>query len=289
MNIDISEIDNYCMICNHETKKIFNTDVLNKYKVDYFQCPSCDFIQTEKPYWLDEAYSEAITKLDIGIIYRNIHFSNKITHFFNNNLFSSDGIYLDYGGGYGIFVRMMRDKGFNFYRQDIFCNNLFAKHFDISDLSNDAKFNLLTAFEVFEHLENPLDEIQNMLLLADTIIFSTLLLPFHNVNPQNWWYFIPETGQHLSLFSLKSLKYLSKKFNLHLYSNEKDLHIFSKNKLNYNPFEKANKSFFTRIKHKLFNSDKFKLLNSKKYINPTSLLSSDFDFVKNKLNNEIIT
>ena len=74
MNINISDIDNYCLICNHEIKKIFNTDVLNKYKVDYFQCLNCNFIQTEKPYWLDEAYSDAITKLDIGIIYRNINF-----------------------------------------------------------------------------------------------------------------------------------------------------------------------------------------------------------------------
>ena len=31
MNINISDIDNYCLICNHEIKKIFNTDVLNKY------------------------------------------------------------------------------------------------------------------------------------------------------------------------------------------------------------------------------------------------------------------
>ena len=289
MNINISDIDNYCLICNHEIKKIFNTDVLNKYKVDYFQCLNCNFIQTEKPYWLDEAYSDAITKLDIGIIYRNINFSNKITQFFKNNLFSSDGIYLDYGGGYGIFVRMMRDKGFNFYRQDVFCNNLFAKHFDITDLSNDTKFNLLTAFEVFEHLENPLDEIHKMLLLADTIIFSTLLLPNHNVKPDNWWYFIPETGQHISLFSLKSLEFITQKLNLYLYSNGQDLHIFSKNKLNYNPFEKVKKSFFTRIKHKLLKSDKFNLLNSKKHINSTSLLSSDFDFVKNKLNNNLIT
>jgi hypothetical protein len=136
LHSDIFELQNYTLYAPKKNiyslisfqKKIFNTDVLNKYKVDYFQCLNCNFIQTEKPYWLDEAYSDAITKLDIGIIYRNINFSNTITQFFKNNLFSSDGIYLDYGGGYGIFVRMMRDKGFNFYRQDVFCNNLFAKN-----------------------------------------------------------------------------------------------------------------------------------------------------------------
>jgi hypothetical protein len=54
---------------------------------------------------------------------------------------------------------MMRDKGFNFYLHDTFCNNLFAKHFDISDLPNYNSFDLLTAFEVFEYLENPIDEL----------------------------------------------------------------------------------------------------------------------------------
>ena len=55
-----------------------------------------------------------------------------------------------------MFVRIMRDKGFNFYRQDIHCQNLFAKHFDISNIKITEKFDLLTAIEVFEHLEDPM-------------------------------------------------------------------------------------------------------------------------------------
>ena len=220
-----------CKICKHNITHLFNSCVLNKYNVDYFKCYQCGFIQTENPYWLEEAYSDPITKLDIGLIYRNLNFSNKIENYFKKNIFSSNGIYLDFGGGYGIFVRMMRDKGFNFYRHDTFCNNLFAKHFDISDLPINYKFDLLTAFEVFEHLENPIDELEKMLLLSDTIIFSTLLQPNDSVNPENWWYFIPETGQHISLFSLKTLEIISDKLNLYFYSNNNELHIFSKIKL----------------------------------------------------------
>jgi 2-polyprenyl-3-methyl-5-hydroxy-6-metoxy-1,4-benzoquinol methylase len=175
---------------------------------------------------------------------------------------------------------MMRDKGYNFYRHDIFCKNLFANHFDISDLPDNNKFDILTAFEVFEHLENPIDELKKMLLLSDTIFFSTVLLPNTNVNPENWWYFIPETGQHISLFSLKTLEVISDNLNLYFYSNEKDLHIFSKNKLINNPFILKKLSVFQKIKNKL--------LKKKNFVNKKSLLDSDFNFVRNKLKNETI-
>jgi hypothetical protein len=175
---------------------------------------------------------------------------------------------------------MMRDKGFNFYRHDTFCNNLFAKHFDISDLPNNNSFDLLTAFEVFEHLENPIDELKKMLLLSDTIIFSTLLLPNDSVNPSNWWYFIPETGQHISFFSLKTLEFISDNLNLYFYSNKNDLHIFSKNKLKDNPFLSKKITFFEKIKNKISKNNND--------VNTLSLLNSDFDFTRNKLKNEII-
>lgn len=269
-----------CKICNHSITFIFSSYILNKYKVDYFKCLQCGFIQTENPYWLEEAYSDPITKLDIGLIYRNLNYSNKVEKYLKKNIFFSNGIYLDFGGGFGIFVRMMRDKGFNFYRHDIYCKNLFAKHFDISDLPNNTKFDLLTAFEVFEHLENPIDELEKMLLLSDTIIFSTLLLPNDSVNPENWWYFIPETGQHISLFSLKTLEFISATLNLYFYSNKNDLHIFSKNKLDDNPFYSKKVTLFEKIKNKLIKKN----IN----VNKLSLLHSDFDFIRNKLKNEII-
>ena len=66
-----------------------------------------------------------------------------------------------------------------------------------------------------------------MLLLSNTIIFSTLLLPNDSVNPSKWWYFIPETGQNISFF-LKTLEFISDNLNLYFYSNKNDFHIFSK-------------------------------------------------------------
>ena len=66
-----------CKICDNNTNPIFKTKVLNKYDVEYFKCTQCSFIQTEKPYWLDESYSNAITQLDIGLANRNYDLAKK--------------------------------------------------------------------------------------------------------------------------------------------------------------------------------------------------------------------
>jgi hypothetical protein len=97
--------------------------MLGKYEAKYYQCSDCQFIQTEEPFWLEEAYKDAITKLDIGLVYRNENITPIISTIIQL-LFSKSKRFIDYGGGYGLFVRMMRDRGFDFYRQDIYCENL---------------------------------------------------------------------------------------------------------------------------------------------------------------------
>ncbi|MGL5508702.1 MAG: hypothetical protein ACRDB1_03735, partial [Microcoleaceae cyanobacterium] len=61
-----------CHICQSESPWFFQTKVLNKYDVNYWQCNYCQFVQTDSPYWLDEVYSRAITRSDDGLIFRNL-------------------------------------------------------------------------------------------------------------------------------------------------------------------------------------------------------------------------
>ncbi len=266
---------NKCKICFEETNYLFSSLILVKYNVKYFHCPNCKFIQTEEPYWLPEAYSKAIAKLDIGLISRNQTYAEILENYFLKNLITSDGIYIDYGGGYGMFVRMMRDKGFNFFRQDIYCENLFAEHFDVSDIDASTTFNLLTAFEVFEHLENPLKEIRQMLSYSDCILFSTLLQPEIITKAESWWYLVPETGQHIALYHHQTLLVIAKKLRLHLYTNKQNLHILSKVPLVLNPFTENKQT----LKDKFYNLFYSKIQLQKK----ESLLQKDFESIKNKI------
>lgn len=268
-----------CKICNSISSEVFKAKVLNKYIVSYLQCSNCNFIQTEIPFWLSEAYQSAITDLDIGLIYRNINFSNVVESILLKNNIDSRGKYIDYGGGYGIFVRLMRDKGFDYYRQDIHCQNLFARYFDITDINNYGTFDLLTAFEVFEHLEFPEKDLEIMLSFSDNILFSTELLPENKPMPDNWWYFTPETGQHISFYTLKSLQLLGEKYNLHFYSNSSSMHMFTKNKLAFDPFQQSEK------RGKLDRIISF-LRPPKPLLKKESLLMKDFDFIRLQLNSK---
>lgn len=218
-----------CKICSSDSELAFTHKVLSKYDVKYFKCPNCEYLFTEKPYWLDEAYKSPINLSDTGILERNIYFSQAVSIliFF---YFDSSKKFLDYAGGYGIFTRLMRDIGFDFYWHDDYTQNLLARGFEMKD----EQYELITAFEVFEHFENPIEEIEKMLRKSDNIIFSTLLLP-EQIPDENWWYYGFEHGQHISFYSKKTFESIAKILGIK-YSYFDQLHLLSKNKkINLSP------------------------------------------------------
>lgn len=216
-----------CNICSTETSSFAKSTILNKYEIAYFKCNNCGFIQTEEPYWLNEAYSEPINCSDCGLVSRNLMLA-KIAKTIIFAFFETDEKFLDYGGGYGLFVRLMRDSGFDFYRYDKHCENLFAREFEV-DLNN--RYELLTAFEVFEHLSNPIDEIHEMLSFCQNILFTTELLPVTTPKPGEWWYYGLDHGQHISFYTYKSLSVIAEKFSLNLYSDGKSIHLLTSKKI----------------------------------------------------------
>lgn len=219
-----------CKICGGKTKVKFEAMVLNKYEGKYLICDKCGYLFAGDPYWLEEAYKSAINISDTGIMSRNIHFSRMVSvliYFF----FDKNGMFVDYAGGYGIFTRLMRDIGLDFYWQDPYCENLLARGFEYDSLSKE-NINLITAFEVFEHLSNPLDEIDKMLKISNNIVFSTVLLPPQIPEPGEWWYYGLDHGQHVSFYSPRTLRAIADKFGLNFYSY-KEIHLFTKKKLNY--------------------------------------------------------
>jgi hypothetical protein len=217
-------------------------------------------VQTESPYWLEEAYSSVINESDIGLVGRNLKLA-QLTQSVITSFFEARGRFVDYGGGYGLFVRLMRDRGLQFYRYDPLCKNIFANTFDVN-LSDVEGFELVTAFEVFEHLTKPLDEIQKILRFAPSILFSTVLLPPDQPKPQEWWYYGLDHGQHVSIYSRKSLEIISERFGLKLYSNGRSYHLLT------------NKSI-SPMKFRLAISNKYsKMLN--RFVRYKSLLPQDY-------------
>lgn len=220
-------------ITGGQTQLLFTKKVLHKYEVKYYQCVETGFIQTEEPYWLSEAYNNVITSLDVGLVQRNLNFAQQVSSIILAN-FNDKETFLDYGAGFGLFVRLMRDRGFQFFWNDLYAQNILALGFSASDLKRQHQFELITAFEVFEHLVDPIQTMKDMLLRSKHILFSTELVPPQN-DIESWWYILPETGQHVSFYSLKSLQYLADYFGLNLYSNNKDFHLLTEKSFKHNP------------------------------------------------------
>lgn len=220
-----------CNICDCSMVFFAHNRILNKYNINYFQCNNCGFVQTEEPFWLNEAYSSAILNSDVGMIERNMLFRKivmGIISFCFKTRTSSQ--YLDYGGGYGVFVRMMRDLGFDFYWYDKYCEGIFVSAFMIADMNK--KYDIATSFELFEHFSDPVCEVAEIFKHTDNIIFSTVLLPPSNPKPGEWWYYGLDGGQHISFYTKKSLQHLAKKFGK-FYLGVNDIHIFSNFKIPY--------------------------------------------------------
>ena len=272
-----------CKLCGSESNYIFSKKILGKYDARYFQCKNCGFIQVQSPLWLNEAYADAISSLDTGLVSRNLYVSPVVGKLIAE-YFDPNKKFIDYGGGYGLFVRLMRDKGFDFYRQDKYCQNLFAQYFDITDLQdNTKKFELLTAFELFEHLEDPIAEVKNMLVFSDSILFSTELQPNNIKDHEDWWYFSPESGQHISFYTKKSLEALAEKLGLTLYTDNRALHLLTKKKFQKSPLLAGSYDIIYRIRRKLsaLLSPSSGLQNKNE-----SLTQKDNQFIKAKLKHD---
>lgn len=214
-----------CSICDSATVLFGEAIVLGRHKAVFVRCSRCGTIAIENPHWLQEAYSQAITGSDLGLVARNLDLS-RIVRVLIRLFFNPAGRFLDYAGGYGLLVRLMRDAGFDFYWHDPYCSNLFASHFSQSTAGN-GTFELVTAFEMLEHLEQPLQIVEQMLTLSGSILFTTLLLPEAAPKPADWWYYGLEHGQHLTFYTRRSLEMLAERVGRRFYTNGSNLHLIT--------------------------------------------------------------
>ena len=222
---------NECKICGQLSNYAFNAEILSKYTINYYQCPNCEFVQTESPFWLQEAYDSPMNFTDTGIMVRNQRFS-RITASLIVLFFDTKAKFLDFAGGYGIFSRIMRDMGFDFYWDDPYTKNLLSRGFERSEQHS---YQAVTTFESFEHFLDPITEIENILSISDTIIFSTEPISFPLPTKDDWWYYAFEHGQHIAFYSPKTFQHIAQKLQLH-YFNIGNMHLLTKKKLGYGTF-----------------------------------------------------
>jgi hypothetical protein len=197
-----------CRLCGGDVKRVFNGQVLAKYNVGYEQCQRCGSLQTEPPYWLGEAYGQNLSSLDTGAGQRvldnfaAVHVLARVLGLRN---------LLDFGGGDGLMCRLLRDHGFNAFATDKHAKGGYAQGFGDPDF---ASPDLLTSFEVFEHMAAPALEIDELFTLRPKVLMLTTQM-YSDQGP-DWWYLAKESGQHVFFYSREAMKLIAEKYGYEL-------------------------------------------------------------------------
>lgn len=214
-----------CRVCAGSSRFVFSQRMLGN-EIRYFDCPACGYMQTEAPYWLDKAYTEAINEGDTGLLMRNQQNVGRVimTLLAFGKL---RGTVIDHAGGYGVLVRMLRDAGIDARWRDKYCQNLLAKGFE----AQGTGFDLLTAFEVIEHVVDPTAELSSMLADAPVVLLSTELITSHEPPPSDWWYLGLDHGQHIGFFRERTLAAIAAKLGCEYRSDGTSLHVFARDRI----------------------------------------------------------
>lgn len=259
-----------CLICDGQTSEHARAKVRQKYTATFLRCRDCGFIFIPDPTWLAEAYAEPINQSDTGYVSRNLWAREKVRHVIETSL-NPTGTFLDYAAGYGLFVRMMRDIGYDFRWSDLYCQNLFVRGFEAPQPLT-GSFEAATAFEVFEHLMYPREEMQKLSKVTSCLIFTTTIIPKPAPPLEDWWYYGLGHGQHLSFYTVKSLEAFARQFDYRLTTNGTDLHVFSRKALSakiLSPSTTLWQRFWRRLNRET---------------NRPSLTMTDHDFIVDLLN-----
>lgn len=219
------ESQELCAVCFGSTKFLFSYEVRGEHQASLHECLTCRFTYIANPHWLDDSFSSELNDLDIGSVDRCLVLADFVEVLIRS-LKSSKSRFLDWGGGYGLLSRIMRDRGLDFVSHDIYTRPLFV---ELSSNLNSETFELITMSEVALHLVNPVPVFTKIMESTDVLVFTAVIAP--TVIPNDWWYLMPDTGQHVAIYHEETLQALAMKLRVQVTSDGRFFHVLHRNSL----------------------------------------------------------
>jgi hypothetical protein len=227
-----------CRACDTPCEPFATALVLGHVDATYQRCPSCGLVMAVRPTWLPEAYSDAIAKLDIGLLDR-CQILSSVTAMVLKAERLRGGRFLDWAGGYGTLTRMMRDRGYDFVHTDPMATNIFAAGHEVLELprgdgvdaGDRGRYDLVTAFEVLEHLPDPVAALAPVAGVTDLLLTTTHLVPDPAPQPADWWYYTLDSGQHITFYTQESLAVLAERLGFDGVVTGSFVHLFHRGKV----------------------------------------------------------
>ena len=197
---------------------------LTGFAVYYHRCSQCEFLFTIAfDEWSPDGfrqliYNEQYVVVDPDFVeHRPTQNAKTVVETLRE--FRSSVRVLDYGGGTGLFAQRIREDGFSATTYDPFS--------EFTEMPKES-FNLITCFEVMEHVPVPEETVATMAALLEPegmILFTTQLQPAEiDLIRLQWWYAGPRNG-HISLYSAASLLMLFRRHGLRVGSLHNGAHV----------------------------------------------------------------
>lgn len=212
-----TQIHHCCPLCSNSKLKPLSTYAKNH----LLKCRVCGFVFSQIKY-----SQEVLQKLYWN--YSRTDYLSPITIKRYNELLDKFEKYrltnkiLDIGCGIGYFLEIAKNRGWEIYGSEYtdeairICKTKGITIVDDYSLYNN-QFDIISSFEVIEHYENPLDELNKHIncLRKDGIYYITTP-NFNSITRyllKSKWTNVITTPEHLSYFSPKSMQILFKKFS----------------------------------------------------------------------------
>jgi hypothetical protein len=210
-------------LCGANSAEKFRLTILDRFEVQYYECENCESLQTEEPYWLTEAYVQSnLAYTDVGAAQRVLSNCSFVALFARLMRLQTT---LDFAGGDGLLCRLLRDRGLDAYTIDKVSSPSYAQPF-VGNL--EKNYDLVTAFEVFEHFPNPRESLEQIFRCNPRFILAST--EAYAGSGPDWWYLAPSSGQHVFFYSKAALRWIAARFG-YCYYPINGRHLFTKSRV----------------------------------------------------------
>ena len=205
---------------------------LSGHPVYYARCGSCaytyapEFQKWSDQDFIDKIYNKDYLQVDpdyaMNRVVENAEMLNKFFGPYRQYI-----RHLDYGGGNGKLAALLKNAEWDSSSYDPFPRN-------DSDITSLGQFNLITAFEVFEHVPDPnklMENLERLLRGGESLVFFSTAISDGLISERerlNWWYVAPRNG-HIGIHSKMSLQALATRHNFNYRGMGRSFHVFYRN------------------------------------------------------------
>ena len=212
----------HCPICGGSAEILREITILGEYAAFLRRCAGCEFCFLADPEWLESSFAAHLHQMDVGSVDRSGLMAQFLLGFLGASRRRRSWRVLDIGGGDGLLVRLLRDRGIAAQ----FSDPHTTPTYDVGPAVADSdRFEVAVMSEVALHLTDPVGTFRGILERCDRLLFTAVVPP--DPMPFDWWYLMPSTGQHVAFYPVPAIESIAGELGCHWCSDGKFFHLIS--------------------------------------------------------------